>query len=833
MDGFLDCSGGGRTELRIHGVSGTPPEEMLGHPHPRQVAGDDVSGFYRRWWPGGPPAGSDGDVPDRRHREAYSWGGLTSGAASRALWLLLLPFMLLNFAFYMTPRPALQDGGSRVRRASAGVQRLLALTFTASLVLSAVGVAMDLVGWQCGRAVAGCASRHGWLGFLGWEWLDVPGRQLAVTSLLPAAVVGLLWYLGRSTWLAQEMTRVPHRGSKIAGAPGAVLLEDRRTWNGGGPVGRLRAAHIVVAFGVVGVLLLAPLARTGVLARVLLVVELAALAVVAAVVTFGSKLAQREGPSEEAEADAEAGARPGRPWWRRPLPVDGVAALGVVLYAAALLVALLAQPDPARAPTGTLPWFTNAVVWMFLSQGGLLVALLALTILIGRATLDREGDPMLTPPRVSWVHDAGHGGKPALDGWGMRGLGTPVVAMLGWLLAGAFGAGLTIRTAGFLGSPTAQAGQPGSALVVPPPYFWMAAFTILVLAAVVVAVVFLFLRWRGFRGQELARLRDGSIAAAAATPSSPPERVRKGRLEKVAGVWARARLTDEAGPVVGSLLIAVAVLLVAGCVVYASLGATWLPSRASWLVTAGSFAVGLLTLWLIATGRNAYRSPGLRRTVGILWDVGTFWPRAVHPLAPPCYTERVIPDLLNRVQWLAADHGDVVIVSAHSQGTVIAAALVLQLDPEQRRRVRLLTYGSPLQRVFARYFPSYFGPRVLDRIGRSLPLQGADGQPAGGATGARWSWRNLFRPSDPIGGAVFYAYEVSSDDTGDVDRQLMDPEIDPPPGDRAWPRTYGHSNYFRDPAFEAACDYLDGGRPAGGAGPAPQQPPVLSGDAPG
>src|SRR5919197_2248087 len=196
MDGFLDSSGGGRTELRVHGVSGTPPEEMLCHPHPRQVAGDGMAGFYRRWWPGGPPTGEDRDVAGQRRREAYSWGGLTSGAASRALWLLLLPFMLLNFAFYMTPRPPWQDRGSALREASAGAQRLLALTFTSSLVLSVVGVAMDLGGWQCGRPGSGCASRHGWLSFLGWDWLDSPGRQLAVTSLLPAAGGGPLWVLG-------------------------------------------------------------------------------------------------------------------------------------------------------------------------------------------------------------------------------------------------------------------------------------------------------------------------------------------------------------------------------------------------------------------------------------------------------------------------------------------------------------------------------------------------------------------------------------------------------------------------------------------------------------
>ena len=38
---------GGWVELRVHGVSGTPPEELLGVPHVRQVAGDDYSRFFR------------------------------------------------------------------------------------------------------------------------------------------------------------------------------------------------------------------------------------------------------------------------------------------------------------------------------------------------------------------------------------------------------------------------------------------------------------------------------------------------------------------------------------------------------------------------------------------------------------------------------------------------------------------------------------------------------------------------------------------------------------------------------------------------------------------
>jgi hypothetical protein len=806
MDGFLDLSKGGRTELRIHGVSGTPPESMLDYPHPRQVAGDAVSGFYRRWWPAGPPAAADGDVQGQCRREAYSWGGLTSGGASRALWLLLLPFMMLNFAFYMTPRSPTQGQGDGWRRTSQAVQRLLALTLTASLVLSAVGVAMDLLGWQCGRLGVGCTRQHGWLSFLTWSWLDEPGRQLAVTSLLPAAVVGLLWYLGHSTWANHEQTPVPARSHQEQAAQ-EVLLENRRTWNGGGPVARLRVAHVVAAFSVVGVLLLAPLARDSWLARAVLAVHLVVIAAVVVTVTLSAEIARREEPGAPPQRSEERGRR--RSW-----PVDLVALGGACLYAVSVVLAFFSHLDPARRGRGGLPWFTGTVIWTFVVQGLLLLALLLLTVAIGSVTRRREGDPERPPV---WVPAPGRGGQAPAGGWGLAGLGTPVVAMLAWLVAGGFGAGLALRAAGFLGTPIAtpgQAGRHGGALVVPAPYFWMAALAMVLLVIALGAGIVLLLRWRRFRDQAYQVLTTAPGGSAAPEAVTVAERSRRARLRSVAGMWGRARLTDEAGPMVGWSLVVTAVLLVAGCIGYGWLGSSWLSEHASWLVTAGSFAVGAMALWLIGVGRNAYRSPGLRRTVGILWDVGTFWPRAVHPLGPPCYTERVMPDLLDRVRWLAPGDADLVVISAHSQGTIIAAALMLQLDPEQRRRVRLLTYGSPLQRVYSRHFPAYFGPVALRRIGQLLgeaaaaPVDGEDqAEPA--ATGSGWRWRNLFRPSDPIGGAVFYTYRISADDNRDVDWQLMDPLIDPPAGDPAWPRAYGHSDYWVDPAFATARMLLE------------------------
>src|SRR4051812_10597201 len=91
------------TELRVHGVSGTPAESMLDRPLLGRVAGDGNAGFYRPRPEYGATTG-----PGGAQLEAYRWGNLTAGAAARAFWLLLLPFMLANVALWL--RPATRPG---------------------------------------------------------------------------------------------------------------------------------------------------------------------------------------------------------------------------------------------------------------------------------------------------------------------------------------------------------------------------------------------------------------------------------------------------------------------------------------------------------------------------------------------------------------------------------------------------------------------------------------------------------------------------------------------------------------------------------------------------
>jgi hypothetical protein len=96
-----------------------------------------------------------------------------------------------------------------------------------------------------------------WLAWLTWSWLDRPGRQLAVTALVPLAVVGLLWWLARTTWRNLEAVEVAQSVDDAA-LDLATPLEDRALWNGRAAVRRLRALHVATGLALPGVAALAP-----------------------------------------------------------------------------------------------------------------------------------------------------------------------------------------------------------------------------------------------------------------------------------------------------------------------------------------------------------------------------------------------------------------------------------------------------------------------------------------------------------------------------------------------------------------------------------------------
>jgi hypothetical protein len=147
-------------------------------------------------------------------------------------------------------------------------------------------------------------------------------------------------------------------------------------------------------------------------------------------------------------------------------------------------------------------------------------------------------------------------------------------------------------------------------------------------------------------------------------------------------------------------------------------------------------AVVLPTVAVLRKIYTGLRSQEIRRTTGVLWDVGTFWPRWFHPFAPPAYSDRAVTHLIERIETRADANEDVLLVAAHSQGSIIAGTAILDAAPS--RPVALLTFGSPWRHLYTEFFPAYFGRAATCELAQRLPGR----------------WRNLFRVTDPIGGPV-------------------------------------------------------------------------------
>ncbi|MFE6000632.1 hypothetical protein [Streptomyces sp. DSS69] len=757
---------GAALELLVHGVGGATPQEMLGDPRTVRVTGDATAAVYRR------TEDVHGEKHPERYRdepvaEAYCWSGLTSGNGSRALWLLLLPFMVVNLAHWMRPTAS---GRTRAVRLYGVVVRLVALSLTVLLTAAACEVALDLVAWQC-AGTPDCSERRSWLGFLSSHqggWWSQPGRRLALAAVLPAALVGLLWYLSNRTWSAYESQSPLDAtdacggdpdGAEEAHGPGAPdnaddpesahpvppALSRPGFWYGRRLVARLRAAHTAAGFLTVAAFVMGAASRhdrtvgSAVPPVFGLVIE-GALVLCALVVVW---VICRRGRSESVRDNRVDGAL------ITYLPGSALTLLGLAVVHAA-------WSRPEWVSSGSL---SGETTFRLLALGqSLLVVVMAL---VARSLYRRTPEPRTT----------------------LYGLGGPSVALLACALGGVMTGGVAQRVADWLDGPGTPGMGRGSIIEGPPVLLsWQASVIPVLLLLLLVPLLHLVVRTA-----RRARRMGPDIEAEYAP--EPPDTA---RTRRIARIRATAALTDSAPWIVG--VVSAATLFLGAAAIAGSWASGEVPGLASDGAAApvesiaqaaqstGSWLTGFGFILFVASGRRAYRDASARRTIGILWDVGTFWPRAAHPFAPPCYAERAVPDLASRMgSWTATTKGRL-IISGHSQGSVLAAAAVWQLPDTARRRVGLLTYGSPIERLYGRWFPAYFGAVPLLGLHRSVHC-----------------WRNLYRATDPIGGPV----RLSAAPDAGVDRgPLKDPQ--------AYGRTtalplpepiLGHSDYQADPVF--------------------------------
>lgn len=733
-------------ELIVPGTQPASAEQLLGEPRTIQIGGDRRTRLHRRADDVDAEQHPD-DYQGRPIAETYTWGSGPGDAPARGLWLLLLPLLLVNLAAWMgPPTDGAQGHRSRAGRKYAVLMRLLAAALTVHMVVAISEIAMDLAVWQCAATGGPCVKENTWLLFISpanGSWWGRPGPSLALGAIVPLFVIALLTRLSQRTWARTEALRpaVSASGSFNGDDTDAYgpALSRSGFWYGRRQVARLRSAHATLALSTLSLLLLITFLGSRRKQDGALVVgfewALGALVLLTAAAAVSEIV--RAGRNERTVDE-----RRSRIAGYSPLVSMG---LLVIILADAFLA------RPGWRASGRLPGIEELFV-------GLLVVEMALVVGLFACCAPRSA-------RVLHLRMV------------LRGFGGPVVALITCWLANVWSAGAAAMAADILDADR----TPGTGSVAgPPPLVQIGAWgaVLVVYLAVVFAVV--------VSVRHARKVRHLRFVVEQEYVGEAPDQLRS---DEIARAHSSAALTETVP------------MLLATAAVVASLHLAVMAADASDAFAHGgvSEAVDVLTglgTWfgpiiqtlLVLAGWTAYAWPAARRSVGLLWDLSTFWPRAAHPFGPPCLAERAVPDLQWRMLTWMHSTGGRVLLSGHGQGSVLSAAAVFQLEPKYRRRITLFSYGSPLARIYGRYFPAYFGPAQLHWMHREVG-----------------AWRNLWRRTDPIGGPISLDPESAEVDSS----PLRDPiAFGRTPAHPLYAPILRHEDYQADPVFDADRDML-------------------------
>ncbi|ANZ42286.1 hypothetical protein BBK82_46560 [Lentzea guizhouensis] len=743
-------------ELRIHGVNNTPAPAMLALPDHavEQFRGDRFGSFWRPRQdrladlPVNDPGRPRADV----EREAYSWGGMArstpgapgSGVASvvanvagRIGWALLLPFGLANVAYWSreiprtwteddelthaeklkkaellaadahergtredgteprdTPVAGADPGKSRWWNAGRGAAstRLFGLGLTILLVLSVSVAVVDLYAIQCSFPDTTCRQLPSWLDVLGDPAQHV--RVLAASAVPVLLLVGLLLLtsLSRSRY---ESTTTEDRQPFRSG----VLLSRRSMWRGSPRLRRLTRLHLAAGFCVVTLVTGPELFRhaavfpfTVVLAGFLLVL-----------VAF--RVMRTAADCPDAPKTEKSGV------WSWAL----VVATGVVLAVHGFAIYY------------TEPVFTGSL-WLVRWGPPAVTACLLGIALSGWSWRKRE-------KRVPWLASLVFAaGLIATAEWPWAGLvvvaagalliGYAVRGNREWEAWGGTGPGvllglslvsslllmtvlvLTLRS--WLGGA-----EPLQKLPQAPWFYWWTSGSFTAALAVLAGLVVVLVVVLGLRVRRPADFeKDTSLAIPAGQ-------------EALVMRWRHVIASAHRAEVVVGVLSALSTAAVALAVHVTFARPSWVDWRVpAWVFEQGVTYTGLAGVALVGSFVGAGVLAN-RRPLGLLWDLMCFLPRTAHPFAPPCYAERAVPEIAERVRdWLdrhpedpeKPENSPVVVLSAHSLGAVLAVAAIYQLPRKHLARVKLLTCGVQLRPYFGRIFPELLGPGVLGTV---------------------------------------------------------------------------------------------------------------------
>jgi hypothetical protein len=767
-------------ELRVHGVGGPSPQDVLGTFAPRRLDGDERAAFYGLDRPG--------EYGPSHSVEAYVWGGLTSSSRLHAGWWLLLPFSLLNVAGWMllsgrgghrpSTTPTEAEGGSTEPPVDevpwhSSLWWLRALITVGGLLLTAAYTAwlavitVDLLGVTCATSDR-CGGRLDWIEPLDW-FADGAVRNpswvigLAAFTLL-ALVATIVVSALRSHRRYEGFEPDPIRRRYFSPLQRRTLRRNENLkhpgfWYRWREQRRLLVAHTLVAAFVISTVTghAFEAAGAGLTHGPTLMLGLAA---IGALLLMLKPEPVVERPGEDPSPSLRIGlwaalsllalAVLASGWglgvWQsdRLLEASGGSALGflqatVTLTGLELAIVAVAAPFLVVHFWGGNPWRSFFFDDFPLVKDGFRLLPPAVTGILAFG-IANAGFGAVTLRLADWL-DGDDGALTAFDSYGASGVGVDV------FVVGVF-AGLIGFSIGLL-----------------------------------------------FRLFPSRRVLDGIIADYPEITDADRgtrltrwlKKVARARVVSLFGRNADRMLTfTAAGLILAAAVVAYRMLGGAGAVGSPLFGERFEPIRhlASWTILLFIFP----GVWII---RAASRSHGLRRQVGKVWDAITFWPRRFHPLGAPCYAERAVPDLRERIRMHVAA-GRKVILRTHSQGTVLAFAALSQLLGEDQEgwrtstlevrrpgeggltwaeaqelevarhgeesvpmqpgghtflgtEVALITMGSPLSQLHAPFFPAYFDNEGDAEQRRNAYIE---------MRRALYSWCNYYRATDYIGKAI-------------------------------------------------------------------------------
>ena len=802
-------------ELRVHGVSGAPPDSLLGVPHVDQVAGDEYSRFFR-------PV----DDAARGHvLEGYHWGRFTSGTWRQALGLLLVPFGLVNAAQFMLPKP--QPGlGALMHLLAGACLRVLALVLTALFAFTLGLIFIDIGAWRWAPTSDLLANQPS-------------GRVVAAAALAAALVFAGLALLGRS-----GDTRKPEAPAGDETPTSTALDPDFFAGDPDAPT--MRMLHM--AGGIAVIALLLALAREGSALPPVAFLAAVTLAVILAgdperTVTIGIRAGAQWQRRRKILAGVLLGASvvlltvqaraarrelpdlpvPGRPTLTELDPVAdwlmvcAVVALGLLHAANVFLV--------WRGP-GHRNWTRrDATIRLRLAMPGLLVGVLILLVgppalLAIAAAVVVAISAGLALWALRWALAPDPDGEHDHDAFFFRPYAGGMTPFLLATLSTFIAVGLSAAAANAIAA-TIPGTNTTTDMLDRVGYAWGLTMAVVIALALLGAVRVHRLS-RGFEPRVKEDFADGEETVL---PEDWHGRVARAR--------AVAQLKNDLPyPVIAFVAVG---LLISGVLVietFESLGnvASWLgwvseprdsPTDRA-VIAVGSWVLVAAAGYLVAVSRGAIRNNELRRGINVVWDVFSFWPHAVHPFVPRPYSRWTVIELRNRIRLHLGGAGAgapapekapderKVVVAAHSQGSLIAYAALLLLEPYELKRVAFLSCGSQLRVIYPRAFPAYVNLATHRELFALLDE----------------AWINLYRSTDPLAGPVLsWDHEAggsrhlppAAPDVVGADRCRRSGNdwglIDPVPHDvhvelGAVAAVHGHHDFWGDPAWTLALTKL-------------------------